>query len=74
MLAKMGYEKGRGLGRNQAGRVEPLELLVKEKRTGLGIDEDRKRKQEEAIQNQTVRGAEWVAMRLPALLSYMWRE
>ena len=56
MLSQMGYQKGQGLGKNQTGRSEPLDLLVKDKRTGLGMDEEHKRKREQAEKMQVLRG------------------
>ncbi len=56
MLSQMGYQKGKGLGKNQNGLAEPIGLLVKDKRTGLGLDEERRRKREEAEKLQTLRG------------------
>lgn len=56
MLAQMGYQKGAGLGKNSNGRAEPVDLLVKDKRTGLGMDEERKRRREESEKWQALRG------------------
>lgn len=50
MLSQMGYQKGAGLGKHQNGRSEPVDLLIKDKRTGLGLEEERKRRREEAVQ------------------------
>ena len=35
MLARMGYQKGTGLGKNMDGRAEPVDLLIKDKRQVL---------------------------------------
>ena len=56
MLAKMGYQKGAGLGKNKSGNVQPIDLVLKDKRTGLGVDEDRKRRQDEVHEEQLQRG------------------
>ena len=56
MLSQMGYQKGQGLGRNQTGRSEPVDILIKDKRTGLGMDEEQKRKREEAEKMQVLQG------------------
>lgn len=56
MLSQMGYQKGQGLGKDQSGRAEPIDLMIKDKRTGLGLDEERKRKREEAEKMQVLRG------------------
>lgn len=56
MLSQMGYQKGSGLGKHGTGRAEPIDVLVKDKRTGLGMDEERKRKREEAEKLQIFRG------------------
>ncbi|KAM7360706.1 uncharacterized protein ACRADG_007126 [Cochliomyia hominivorax] len=39
MLVKMGYENGKGLGRNAEGMLEPLKLETKCDRKGLGANE-----------------------------------
>lgn len=56
MLAKMGYKKGSGLGKGSIGQVEPINLVLKEKRTGLGLDEDRKQRQDQVLEEQLERG------------------
>lgn len=56
MLTQMGYKKGQGLGKNRDGREEPIDLMIKDKKTGLGMDEERKRKREEAEKAQALRG------------------
>ena len=56
MLAKMGYKKGSGLGKDNIGAAEPIKLVLKEQRTGLGVDEDRKRRQEAVLEEQLERG------------------
>ena len=53
----MGYTEGEGIGRSVKGRAVPIDVSLKTGRTGLGIDEERKRKQEDAKVQQTSRGA-----------------
>ncbi|KAL6750136.1 hypothetical protein V8C86DRAFT_2820175 [Haematococcus lacustris] len=43
LLKAMGYQAGQGLGRGAQGPVEPLPLLPKMSRTGLGVDEQKRR-------------------------------
>ena len=50
LMAKMGYKKGQGLGKNSTGRVEPISVKLKSNRGGLGKEarekerKDRKKK------------------------------
>ncbi|XP_072756180.1 uncharacterized protein [Anoplolepis gracilipes] len=37
MMKKMGYKPGKGLGKNDQGRVEPVELIIPHGRRGLGF-------------------------------------
>ena len=55
MLTAMGYQQGQGLGKAQAGRVVPVPLQLKTGRHGLGIEEAKKRKQQQLVQQQTDR-------------------
>jgi hypothetical protein len=48
MMAKLGYKPGEALGK-EGGRLEPLELSVKEGRGGIGHDSERKRKFREEV-------------------------
>ena len=57
LLAKMGYTEGEGIGRSVKGRAAPIDVSLKAGRTGLGIDEERKRKKEDAKLQHTHRGA-----------------
>ena len=43
LLEKMGYKPGMGLGKAGCGREEPVEVVVKEGRSGLGRDEAMRR-------------------------------
>jgi len=40
MLLKMGYKKGTGLGKESSGQHDPLPLLIKEDRSGIGNKKD----------------------------------
>lgn len=50
LLAKMGYKPGMTLGKEGQGRAEPISISVKNNREGLGMDSERKLKQEEMSQ------------------------
>lgn len=50
LLQKMGYKAGQGLGKEGAGRVEPIPLNIKMGREGIGMEEVKKRKAEEDLQ------------------------
>uniref|UniRef100_UPI00398F0490 G patch domain-containing protein 11 n=1 Tax=Pristiophorus japonicus TaxID=55135 RepID=UPI00398F0490 len=47
LLQKMGYKEGRGLGKGGNGIVEPIPLLIKTGRGGIGHEAAEKRKAEE---------------------------
>lgn len=47
MMAKMGF-KGGALGKSDDARTEPIEVLLKEGRGGIGMDSEKKRKIREA--------------------------
>ncbi|XP_026133587.1 G patch domain-containing protein 11 [Carassius auratus] len=51
LLQKMGYKAGQGLGKQGAGRVEPVPLNIKTDRGGIGMEELKKRKADEELQN-----------------------
>ena len=55
LLAKMGYKAGEGIGKEGKGRAAPIIVDLKASRTGLGVDEDRKRKQESYKQLQELK-------------------
>jgi len=44
MLKMMGYKEGTGLGKDASGNVEAIPLNIKRSRSGLGEEEERKRK------------------------------
>lgn len=48
LLTKMGYQAGQGLGTRATGRAEPILVDLKVSKAGLGIDEARKRRQQDA--------------------------
>ncbi|KAK2824098.1 hypothetical protein Q5P01_021273 [Channa striata] len=51
LLQKMGYKAGQGLGKQGAGRVDPIPLNIKTDRGGIGMEEMKKRKAEEELEN-----------------------
>ncbi|XP_053476634.1 G patch domain-containing protein 11 [Ictalurus furcatus] len=51
LLQKMGYTAGQGLGKEGTGRVEPLPLTIKTDRGGIGMEQLKKRKAEESLEN-----------------------
>ncbi|MBN3309195.1 GPT11 protein, partial [Amia calva] len=51
LLQKMGYKAGQGLGKQGAGRVEPIPLNIKTDRGGIGMEEVKKRKAEEKLEH-----------------------
>lgn len=57
MLAKFGFQPGESLGakHNPNARLEPLELLTKDDRGGIGMDSEKKRKIREATENEAKR-------------------
>nr|XP_020459846.1 G patch domain-containing protein 11 isoform X2 [Monopterus albus] len=51
LLQKMGYKAGQGLGKEGAGRVDPIPLNIKIDRGGIGMEEVKKRKAEEELEH-----------------------
>ncbi|CAB1311702.1 unnamed protein product [Coregonus sp. 'balchen'] len=51
LLQKMGYKAGQGLGKQGAGRVEPIPLSIKTDRGGIGMEGVKKRKAEEELEH-----------------------
>ena len=47
LMAKMGYKPGNSLGKDNTGRVEPVEVVIKEGKAGLGREAAMKRIAEE---------------------------
>ena len=56
LLQQMGYREGKGVGASESGRSDPLDVIIKPGRTGLGIDEGRKRHKAEVAKGQQARG------------------
>ena len=56
MLAAMGYQPGKGLGKSAEGRATPLNVNLKAGRTGLGVDEAKRRRAAAAQQERQERG------------------
>ncbi|KAK9829286.1 hypothetical protein WJX72_004951 [[Myrmecia] bisecta] len=56
LLSKMGYQPGSGLGKHASGQTTPLPLLPKSARSGLGIDEAKRRQVELRREQQQLRG------------------
>lgn len=57
MMERLGFKQGSVLGAkaNPNGRVEPLNLAVKEDRGGIGLDSERKRKIREEFESEAKR-------------------
>jgi len=51
MMAKMGF-KGGALGKSENARTQPIELLMKDDRGGIGMDSEKKRKIREAVEER----------------------
>ena len=56
MLAAMGYQHGQGLGKGQSGRAAPVSVQFKTGKHGLGIEENKKRKEQQIERQQQDRG------------------
>eukprot|EP00961_Rhodomonas_salina_P028710 387335-Rhodomonas_salina.2 len=50
-LAKMGFKSGQGLGKDAAGTAQPLDVRMRG-RSGLGVEEEKIRKQKEELRRQ----------------------
>lgn len=48
MMAKFGFKQGDTLGRSENARKEPIQISVKEDRSGIGVESEKKRKLREA--------------------------
>jgi hypothetical protein len=44
MMAKLGYQPGTTLGKTEDARIEPIAVVIKENRGGIGHDAEKKRK------------------------------
>lgn len=47
MMAKLGYKPGDSLGKSKDARKEPVPIVFKDDRAGIGLESDRKRKARE---------------------------
>ena len=56
MLTAMGYQPGQGIGKGQTGIAAPVPVEVKGGRQGLGVDENKKRKKQQAEELRRDRG------------------
>ena len=52
LMAKMGYKKGQGLGKNNTGRIEPISVKLKSNRGGLGKEAREKERKERKMKAQ----------------------
>lgn len=50
IMAKMGFKAGNALGQTEDARKNPIELLMKDDRGGIGMDSEKKRKVREAAE------------------------
>lgn len=50
MMAKLGYKAGSGLGKGASGRIEPIQLNMKEDKGGVGMENEKKRKFREEVE------------------------
>lgn len=55
MMAKLGYKAGATLGKSADARAEPLGVVVKEDRGGIGLDSEKKRKFREEVEGEVKR-------------------
>ncbi|KAI9770251.1 MAG: hypothetical protein M1840_003408 [Geoglossum simile] len=57
MMKMMGFKEGSALGRSTTGggRTEPLNIVVKEDRGGIGLDNEKKRKFREQVEQEEKR-------------------
>ncbi len=54
-MAKLGFKPGSALGKNEDARIEPLGVVLKEDRGGVGLDSERKRKFREEVEEHSKR-------------------
>jgi len=54
LLQKMGYKTGKGLGKQESGIVEPLNVHIKRDRSGLGEIEEKIAKKSKQVKNVEV--------------------
>lgn len=55
MMAKMGYKAGSALGKDGAGRAEPVGITMKEDRGGIGLDTLKRKEFNEAVESEAKR-------------------
>jgi hypothetical protein len=55
MMAKLGYKPGSGLGKGASGRTEPIQLAMKEDKSGIGLENEKKRKFREEVEKSKKR-------------------
>ncbi|KAJ9648361.1 hypothetical protein H2199_001215 [Coniosporium tulheliwenetii] len=55
MMAKLGYKAGSTLGKSADARAEPLGVVIKEDRGGIGLDSEKKRKFREEVEGEAKR-------------------
>ncbi|ORX96695.1 G-patch-domain-containing protein [Basidiobolus meristosporus CBS 931.73] len=54
LLKKMGYSEGMSLGRSMPGRAEPIPIVIRTKHSGLGHEEELKRKRDAELEKMKV--------------------
>ncbi|KAF2806593.1 G-patch-domain-containing protein [Mytilinidion resinicola] len=55
MMAKLGFKHGDTLGADKGGRAEPIQVVLKEDRGGIGLDTEKKRKFREQMNHEAKR-------------------
>ena len=55
MMAKFGFKQGDTLGPSKDGRAEPINIVVKEDKGGIGLDTEKKRKFREEVEHEAKR-------------------
>lgn len=55
MMAKFGFKQGDTLGASKDGRAEPINIVMKEDKGGIGLDAEKKRKFREEIEHEAKR-------------------
>lgn len=64
----MGFKEGQGLGKDRAGDVDPLEVMLKSGRAGLGVDESKHRAKREYREfKETVKKTEVCVHAIPEM-------
>lgn len=52
----MGFKEGEGIGKRHSGMVEPIAVNLKQNKSGLGIDEEQRRKKQRKKEAQAHQG------------------